>query len=140
LLLSTATSSASCACLLPSHSPHACSYLNQSAAQAAGLISVNKAGHAILKVDNSTSDPAPGPYSTFGRNSVLIISNATIDIGTLVVLDAFHIPYGVRTHWHAWRARGADAQQCSVWPAFWTLDSVTNTDEGGEIDIVRCFS
>jgi hypothetical protein len=66
---------------------------------------VNKAGHAILKVDNSTGDPAPGPYSTFGRNTVLIISNATIDIGTLVVLDAFHIPYGVRADWPAWRAR-----------------------------------
>jgi hypothetical protein len=72
------------------------SYLNYTAAQSAGLISVNAAGNAILKVDNTTNDPAPGAYSTFGRDTVLIISNDTIDIGTLVVMDAYHIPYGVR--------------------------------------------
>lgn len=57
---------------------------------------VNDAGRAVLKTDNTTNDPAPGPYSTFGRNSVLIISKETINIGTLVVIDAVHIPYGVR--------------------------------------------
>jgi hypothetical protein len=79
---------------------HACaphSYLNQSAAQAAGLISVNNAQHAIIKVDNTTSDPNPGAYSTFGRNTVLLKSKDTISIGTLVALDAMHIPYGVRS-------------------------------------------
>jgi hypothetical protein len=72
------------------------SYLNQSAAQAAGLIGVNDAQRAFLKVDNTTSDPNPGPYSTFGRNTVLLMSQDTISIGTLVALDAVHIPYGVR--------------------------------------------
>jgi hypothetical protein len=72
------------------------SYLNQSAATQAQLISVNADGHAMIKVDNTTSDPAPGPYSTFGRNTVLLKSKEVIDIGTLVVLDAYHIPYGVR--------------------------------------------
>jgi hypothetical protein len=73
------------------------SYVNASVANATGLLAINSAGNAILKLDNSTSDPNPGPHSTFGRNSVLIETNYTIDIGTLVVLDAVHIPYGVRT-------------------------------------------
>jgi hypothetical protein len=71
------------------------SYLNDTAALQAQLIGVNKAGNAILKVDNTTNDPNPGEYSTFGRNSVLIISKDTIDLGTLVVMDAVHIPFGV---------------------------------------------
>jgi hypothetical protein len=78
------------------HSHHACSYLNQSAAHTSQLLSVNGAGHAILKVDNSTSDPNPGAYSQFGRDTVMVISQETIDVGTLVVMDALHIPYGVR--------------------------------------------
>lgn len=73
------------------------SYLNETAAAAERLIYVNDAGHAILKVDNTTNDPAPGQYSTFGRDSVLIISKDTIKLGTLVLLDAIHIPYGVST-------------------------------------------
>jgi hypothetical protein len=71
------------------------SYLDNAAAHQASLLSVNAAGNAIVKVDNSMSDPNPGPYSQFGRNTVLLMSKDTIDIGTLVVMDAVHIPFGV---------------------------------------------
>jgi hypothetical protein len=82
---------------LPLHPlTHLTSYVNESVARATGLLAINGAQNFILKVDNATNDPAPGRYSTFGRNSVMIETNYTIDIGTLVVLDAVHIPYGVR--------------------------------------------
>ncbi|EIN08747.1 hypothetical protein PUNSTDRAFT_126043 [Punctularia strigosozonata HHB-11173 SS5] len=95
-------------------------YVNSSVATSDQLAYVNSAGNVILKVDNSSSDPNPGEYSTFGRNTVMVISNDTIVIGTLVAIDATHIPYG-----------------CSVWPSFWTLDTETGTDENGEIDIIE---
>lgn len=69
--------------------------MNQTAASQQRLMYVNDDGRAVLKADNTTNDPAPGQYSTFGRDSVLIISKDTINIGTLVVIDAVHIPYGV---------------------------------------------
>ena len=84
------------------------------------LYYVNSAGNVVVKVDNVTSDPNPGQYSTFGRNTVMVISDDPIASGTLVVMDATHLPYG-----------------CSVWPSFWTLDTDVGTDEQGEIDIVR---
>ena len=68
------------------------------------LAFVNDAGNVVLRVDNVTNNPNPGPDSTFGRNTVMVISNDPIDIGTLLVADIAHIPFG-----------------CSVWPAFWTL-------------------
>jgi hypothetical protein len=71
------------------------SYVDEATARSGGLINVNSAGNAIVKVDNTTSDPAPGPFSTFGRNTVLLISKDTINIGSLVVMDAVHIPFGV---------------------------------------------
>ena len=52
----------------------------------------------------------------------MMISNNPIDVGTLLVANLVHIPFG-----------------CSVWPAFWTLDSNTQTDIGGEIDIVSSY-
>jgi hypothetical protein len=73
------------------------SYVDKSTAQESGLVQVNAAGNVIIKVDNSTNDPNPGIFSTFGRNTVMIISKDTIDLGTLVVMDAVHIPYGVRS-------------------------------------------
>ncbi|KZV68141.1 glycoside hydrolase family 16 protein [Peniophora sp. CONT] len=84
------------------------------------LAFVNSAGNVILRADNTTNDPNPGPESTFGRNTVMMISNSPIDIGTLVVANLAHIPFG-----------------CSVWPAFWTLDASTQSDVGGEIDIIE---
>ncbi|KAH8091733.1 hypothetical protein BXZ70DRAFT_993891 [Cristinia sonorae] len=90
-------------------------FLSQSAASQAGLFSVDSNQHAIIKVDNTTSaigDP------TFGRNTVYLIGNTALNLGSLVIFDANHIPYG-----------------CSVWPGFFTQGA--KWPEEGEIDIVE---
>ncbi|KAK0230126.1 concanavalin A-like lectin/glucanase domain-containing protein [Armillaria fumosa] len=78
---------------------------------------VNDAGNAILKVDNSTDITDLGT----DRNSVKLISQDLYPLGSLIVIDIIHMPYG-----------------CSVWPAFWTLGG---TDPEwpmyGEIDIIE---
>ncbi|EIN12757.1 hypothetical protein PUNSTDRAFT_111149 [Punctularia strigosozonata HHB-11173 SS5] len=79
------------------------------------LAYVNSAGNVVVKVDNKTQNNGD-PF--FGRNTVMMMSDSTIGIGTLVVVDAVHIPYG-----------------CSIWPAFWTLSDAG--DVGGEIDIIE---
>lgn len=45
-----------------------------------------------MKVDNSTNG-ANDP--TFGRPSIKIMSNATVPAGSLVLMDAVHMPFGV---------------------------------------------
>jgi hypothetical protein len=70
---------------------------------------------ASAQVDNTTSGVGD---STFGRDSIKLVSNASFALGTLYIIDAVHLPYG-----------------CSVWPAIWTLSSVYKTDDGGEVDI-----
>lgn len=50
-------------------------------------------GRAIIKVDNTTSGVG---NSTFGRPSVKLYSDETVSQGSLVVMDATHMPYGVR--------------------------------------------
>ena len=82
------------------------------------LAFVNSAGNVILRADNTTNNPNPGPDSTFGRNTVQIVSKDPIDINTLLVASIAHIPFG-----------------CSVWPAFWTRGP--NWPDGGEIDILE---
>ncbi|KAF8827753.1 hypothetical protein HHX47_DHR4000369 [Lentinula edodes] len=61
-------------------------------AVADNLTYVDSNGHVIIKVDNTTD--ANGD-STFGRNSVYLESNEMMTIGSLLVFDAVHIPYGV---------------------------------------------
>lgn len=56
------------------------------------LAFVNSAGNAIIKVDNTT-DGANDP--TFGRPSIKITSNNAVQQGSLVVMDALHVPFGV---------------------------------------------
>lgn len=61
-------------------------------AKSLGLATVNSAGNVIIKVDN-TSSGVGNP--TFGRPSVKILSNDTLTAGSLMILDAFHLPFGV---------------------------------------------
>jgi hypothetical protein len=49
-----------------------------------------------MKVDNTTV----GQGDTFGRNSVRIQSQKTISIGSLMIFDAVHLPFGVSPYLH----------------------------------------
>ncbi|KIY48403.1 hypothetical protein FISHEDRAFT_25392, partial [Fistulina hepatica ATCC 64428] len=91
-------------------------YLSRSDAEGMGLIDTNDAGNAIIRVDNSTYIPT---YDFHNRDSVRITSQVQYDVGSLVIMDAVHLPYG-----------------CSVWPSFWTLGEGV-WPAGGEIDIVE---
>ncbi|KAF7341109.1 Glycoside hydrolase family 16 protein [Mycena venus] len=89
-------------------------YLSQSAAVAANLTYVDGNGRVIVKVDNKTNgvtDP------NFGRNSVYLMSTQPMNIGSLLIFDAAHMPFG-----------------CSVWPSLFTQGQ--NWPQQGEIDIV----
>ncbi|ESK91882.1 glycoside hydrolase family 16 protein [Moniliophthora roreri MCA 2997] len=73
-------------------------------------------GRAIIKVDNTTvGNPLD---DRFGRNTILLESKDRISINSLLMFDAFHIPYG-----------------CSVWSGLWTLGS--DWPREGEIDIIE---
>jgi len=72
-------------------------------------------GNVILKVDNTTvGQPSD---NTYGRASVYLESLDTVALGSLVLFDALHVPYG-----------------CSVWPAFF-MQGPGVWPTGGEIDI-----
>ncbi|OSD00034.1 glycoside hydrolase family 16 protein [Trametes coccinea BRFM310] len=88
-------------------------YLSQANATADNLVSVNSAGHAIIRVDNTTFVPF-----NFKRNSVKVITHDFFPIGSVFLFDALHLPFG-----------------CSVWPSFWTMGQ--NWPHGGEIDIME---
>jgi hypothetical protein len=97
------------------------------------LTYVDSAGHAIVKVDNTTSgvgDP------TFGRPSVKLLSDATVPMGSLTIIDAVHMPFGVNIYiprqLHVYLY---PLVQCSVWPSVWMEGP--NWPYTGEIDIVE---
>ncbi|KAI0633036.1 concanavalin A-like lectin/glucanase domain-containing protein [Trametes polyzona] len=91
-------------------------YLNQSAATGQKLAYVNDAGHAVLKVDDFSFVPWQEK-----RNSVRIESTDFFPVGSVILFDATHLPFG-----------------CSVWPGFWTKGPTW--PEGGEIDIVEAIN
>lgn len=89
-------------------------WLGRQDAFAQGLVYVNNAGNAILKVDD-VSNVALNQK----RNTVRITSQAAYNVGSLWIADIVHLPFG-----------------CSVWPAFWTKGTLLWPD-GGEIDIIE---
>ncbi|KAI0089537.1 concanavalin A-like lectin/glucanase domain-containing protein [Irpex rosettiformis] len=91
-------------------------WLNQTEATAEHLAYVNDAGHAIIRVDNTTNVPLNEK-----RNTVRITTQDLYDWGSLFIIDVLHIPYG-----------------CSVWPAFWTKGPTWPDD--GEIDIIESIN
>jgi len=94
-------------------------YLPKDAAQAQQLAYINPAGNAIIKVDNTTvGNPLDDAY---GRASIKMNTTQPFNKGSLVVMDALHLPYG-----------------CSVWPAYWSQGSPEDAwPTYGEIDIVE---
>lgn len=85
-------------------------YIDQTAAQAAGMINTN--GNQIyMGVDATTT-------TTSGRNSVRLTSTASYNTG-LFILDLEHMPGGI----------------CGTWPAFWLVGP--NWPNDGEIDIIE---
>ncbi|BGP16205.1 hypothetical protein JCM10213_007063 [Rhodosporidiobolus nylandii] len=79
--------------------------------ESADLAYVNEAGNVVIKVDNTTT-LGPSAY----RDSVRITSQDVYDIGSLVIFDALHTPYGPAT-----------------WPAMWL--HARAWPSGGEIDV-----
>ncbi|TBU31022.1 concanavalin A-like lectin/glucanase domain-containing protein [Dichomitus squalens] len=91
-------------------------WVTQANATQSKLSYVDDAGHAIIKVDNTTFVP----YN-YKRDSVRITSTDYFSVGSVFVFDANHLPYG-----------------CSVWPSFWTKGQ--NWPIGGEIDIIEAVN
>ncbi|KAJ7839146.1 concanavalin A-like lectin/glucanase domain-containing protein [Mycena olivaceomarginata] len=92
-------------------------FLGSADARASKLVDFTSAGNAIIKVDNSTTI---APAALVYRPSVRITSQDTYGVGTLIVADFVHMPYG-----------------CSVWPSFWLLGPNLEWPHAGEIDIVE---
>ncbi|KAI0633059.1 concanavalin A-like lectin/glucanase domain-containing protein [Trametes polyzona] len=91
-------------------------WVDQANATQSKLAYVNDAGHAIIKVDNTSFVP----YN-YKRDTVRITTQEYFPIGTVLLFDATHLPYG-----------------CSVWPSFWTKGQ--NWPIGGEIDIIEAVN
>ncbi|KAF9528023.1 hypothetical protein CPB83DRAFT_894740 [Crepidotus variabilis] len=86
-------------------------FVDKNTAAQKQLTFVNEAGHAIIRVDNQTTITP--------TDQVRLASPQTFGVGTLILIDALHIPYG-----------------CSVWPSFWTFGAQKEWPQAGEIDII----
>ncbi|KAI1786309.1 concanavalin A-like lectin/glucanase domain-containing protein [Ganoderma leucocontextum] len=85
-------------------------YVDQSTAQSAGLIEINDAGNAVMRVETT--------HTVSGNRQSIRITTEYTYTGGLIILDAVHMPTG-----------------CGTWPAFWSTGP--NWPTGGEIDIVE---
>lgn len=85
-------------------------FVSMSDAKKEGLIAVNDAGHAIMRVDNTST-------LSFGdkRQSIRITSKDRFKVGSVWIADFVHVPFG-----------------CSTWPSFWSV--APDWPSGGEID------
>ncbi|KAH9840138.1 concanavalin A-like lectin/glucanase domain-containing protein [Rhodofomes roseus] len=91
-------------------------YVSQANATAEKLAYVDNNGAAIIKVDNTTFVPWNQK-----RDSVRVTTADYFDLGSVLIMDATHIPYG-----------------CGIWPSFWTKGE--SWPAGGEIDIVEAIN
>ena len=66
-------------------------FVDRETAISSKLTYINDAGHAVVRVDNTTSVQAP-----LKRNSIMITSKEKYGLGTVWVLDALHVPFGCR--------------------------------------------
>ncbi|THU85086.1 hypothetical protein K435DRAFT_783462 [Dendrothele bispora CBS 962.96] len=95
-------------------------YVDEMTAMNQDLTFVNGNGHAIIRVDNTTNI-ANAPL--VNRNTIKITSKDAYPIGSLILIDTYHIPYG-----------------CSVWPSFWTLGINAEWPQAGEIDVIEAIN
>lgn len=105
-------------------------YQSAQVAQQQKLVYTTSSGSTIVKIDNTTvgnrtshcfmrlafadvdhqsvvAPPNPAADTTFGRSSVYLESLETLGLGSLVLFDAVHVPFGVRLSppWcHSWLA------------------------------------
>ncbi|KAJ3539105.1 hypothetical protein NMY22_g4883 [Coprinellus aureogranulatus] len=96
-------------------------YLDRANALSKGLTYVNEAGNAVVKVDNTTT--LVRNADVVNRDSIRLTSLDAYGMGSLIVMDALHIPYG-----------------CSVWPSFWTYGIQEEWPKAGEIDIIEAIN
>ncbi|PPQ70093.1 hypothetical protein CVT24_003865 [Panaeolus cyanescens] len=92
-------------------------YVDEPTARAQQLIYTNGQGNVVMRVDNFTTLT---PAQLVLRNSLRLTTKDRFQIGSLIIIDVVHMPYG-----------------CSVWPAFWTLGSPQDWPVGGEIDLIE---
>ncbi|KAK2461705.1 hypothetical protein APHAL10511_006168 [Amanita phalloides] len=85
-------------------------YIDHNTAQSNGLLEINSAGHAVMRVETT-------PNVTNTRQSIRITTQSHWN-GGLFIMDAVHMPTG-----------------CGTWPAFWTNGPTWPIT--GEIDIIE---
>ncbi|KAF8995258.1 hypothetical protein BDQ17DRAFT_1311093, partial [Cyathus striatus] len=98
-------------------------YVNGDTSQQLLTFTDGLTGHTIIKVDNTTNLP----YGDL-RNSIKIITKATYPMGSVWMIDLFHVPYG-----------------CGVQPVFWSMAPTQvggNWPKGGQrfIFLMFCYS
>ncbi|EJD43362.1 hypothetical protein AURDEDRAFT_114715 [Auricularia subglabra TFB-10046 SS5] len=87
-------------------------WVNSSVAWNNRLVSINDAGNVVIGVDQGNV-----PWN-LKRDAVRITTRDSFNLGTLLLFDVYHIPWG-----------------CGVWPSIWTMGP--NWPQGGEIDIIE---